>query len=417
MENHSFIHQVTLKDPSTLVPGERLTVSLVLMVRPGDTQVFHTIDKVVPHVDEVVLLTVDLASKRIKELLGRLISMGRPINLVEVNSEKHPELYFKDMVESYSIGAPLSNEVFGGPFTEKLLISDWSKVRNLGWKRCSQEWQVMLDGDDMMINPAYIRSVCDVMDECGSSLGYSTYIRPTRGLAGEMSVSALMGRIARNGGNIHWVGEVRENLEGGNVVSVIEGSMVVVKSATTNSVDLEIEQFKALYAHARKNNWEIAPCNLLYMARLSNLVGMTDLAESAITTYLDTSLYTEERAWACALRGEMFEAQGHYDKASHWYSRAVAEHPGYKSAYRLCRSSFREQKWQACLDAFQVGVENDNFVHMVDDGDEDKRRTFILVAASLAQLGRIEEAKSCGEALRILFPKNEAVLKLCEALL
>jgi len=106
------------------------------MVRPGDTQVFHTIDKVVPHVDEVVLLTVDLASKRIKELLGRLISMGRPINLVEVNSEKHPELYFKDMVESYSIGAPLSNEVFGGPFTEKLLISDWSKVRNLGWKRC-----------------------------------------------------------------------------------------------------------------------------------------------------------------------------------------------------------------------------------------------------------------------------------------
>jgi hypothetical protein len=75
-----------------------------------------------------------------------------------------------------------------------------------------------------------------------------------------------------------------------------------------------------------------------------------------------------------------------------------------------------ERKWQECLDAFQVGVENDNFIHMVDDGVEDKTKSFILVAAALAQLGRVEEARSCGQALRHLFPANPKVIKMCDAL-
>jgi hypothetical protein len=416
METHSYIRQFILKDSSTLLPGKRPTVSLVVLVKPGDTQVSQVFDNVVPHVDEVVLITVDASSEDIKRMLGNLVFQGRSVNHVEVNVARHPELYFKDVPESYSVGTPLDNEIFSGPFSGRSLIADWSKVRNLGWKRCSQEWRVMLDGDDMMISPAYIRSVCDVMNECGILLGYSSYIRPSRGLSGEVAVSSLMGRIARNGGDVHWVGEARENLEGGYRSSVIEGSMVVVKSAATTNTESEIEQFKVLYAHARRNNWEIAPCNLLYMAKLSSLVGMQGFAESAITAYLATSLYTEERAWACALRGEMFESEGHYDMASYWYGKSMAEHPGFKSAYRLCRSSFREQKWQACLDAFQVGIENDEFVHMVDDGDEDKTRAFILAAASLAQLGRMEEAKSCGEILLQLFPKNETVQRMCEAL-
>lgn len=416
MEDYSHIHQVVLKHPADLPRDIRPTVSLAILARPEDLRVDRLLDEVVPHVDEVVFVAVDVSPQRMSEYLSHPSLSGKLHQIVEVNVDKYPELYFKDVPETYRMGTPLGNEVFSGPYSGRYLISDWSKVRNLGWKRCAQEWRVTLDGDDMMINPSYIASVCEAMNEFGSELGYSTHLRPTRGLAGEVTTSVLSGRIAKNGSAVHWVGEAREVLEGGYRASIIEGSLVVVKATSNHSCESDVEQFKRLYAHARRMDWQISPCNLLYMAQLASLVGMEDFSQVAITTHLETSLYTEERAWACALRGEGFESQGDYENASKWYERSLAEHPSFKSAYRLCRSRFMEKKWQGCLDAFQIGVENDNFIHMVDDGAEDKSRAFILVAAALAQLGRIEEARTCGQTLRQLFPSKESVIKMCEVL-
>ena len=416
MESYSHIHQVVLQSPDSFSPSSRPTVSLVILAKPGDALVPRILDEVVPHVDEVVLVAVDLPRVLVDEWLSHKSLTGKPCNLVEVNVSRHPELYYRDEEDAYTINNPLNDEVFKGPYTNRQLITDWSKVRNLGWKRCTQEWRVTIDGSDLIVNPSYIVSVCDVMSQFGSEFGYSAYVRPTLGLTGEVVVSSLTGRIAKNGVDVRWVGEARENLEGGYRASIIEGSLVVVHSASHRSTESNLDQFKTLYADARRKDWQVSPCNLLYMAQLANLVDMPGFAESAIATYLETSLYTEERAWACALQGEIHESAGRYELASTWYERSLAEHPGYKSAYRLCRSRFMEKKWQACLDAFAIGLENDGFIHMVDDGDADKGRVFILVTAALLQLGRVEDAKTCKPTLLQLFPENSHVLKLCEAL-
>lgn len=416
MESYSHIHQVVLQPPENFAPDKRPTVSLVVLAKPGDTLVPKLLDEIAPHVDEIVLVAVDIPQQLAAEWLSAKSLTGKLCYTVDVNPTRHPELYFKDEAASYLANNPLGSEEFKGPFTNRPIIADWSKVRNLGWKRCTQEWRVTIDGDELMTNPSYIVSVCDVMNQFGSEFGYSAHVRPTRGLAGEVVVPAISGRIAKNGVDIHWVGEAKECLEGGYRASIIEGSLIVVRASSHQSIESSIEQFKTLYADARRKDWQISPCNLLYMAQLSSLVDMPGFAEHAIAAYLETSLYTEERAWACALQGELHETTGNFELASSWYERSLAEHPGYKSAYRLCRSRFMERKWQACLDAFAVGLENDGFVHMVDDGDADKNKVFILVAAALLQLGRVEDAKTCRHTLLQLFPGNAHIIKMCEAL-
>jgi hypothetical protein len=197
---------------------------------------------------------------------------------------------------------------------------------------------------------------------------------------------------------------------------MIDSSLVTTTHASSHQSERELDSFKVLYARAKWCNWQILPGDLLQLARFSKHVNLPGFAETAIATYLDESLYTEERAWACALQGERLEAQEKCAEASSWYERSLAEHPGYKSAYRLCRSRFKERNWSACLEAFQVGLENDEFVHVVDDGNEDKNKALVLIVAALKELGQLVEAKDKANILRAIYPNNGHIQQLCESL-
>jgi tetratricopeptide (TPR) repeat protein len=133
---------------------------------------------------------------------------------------------------------------------------------------------------------------------------------------------------------------------------------------------------------------------------------MPDLASATLDRYLDVSLWPEERAWACCLRGEIHEQREEYDKASEWYERALAEHPSSKAAFRLCRSRFHECRWQECVDAFQIGIEDKSVLQLLDNGPVYEDMSRILVAAALDKLGRLREAVvMCSRAVEA-FPGN-----------
>ena len=92
----------------------------------------------------------------------------------------------------------------------------------------------------------------------------------------------------------------------------------------------------------------------------------------------------------------------------------MAEHPGCKSAYRLCRVLFMQEKWSECISAFAKGIENDSFAHMIDDGAETRDRAYILVVGAYKQLGMLEEAKAGCQALREIFPNSTGIQHFCE---
>jgi tetratricopeptide (TPR) repeat protein len=440
MENPLQGHTVTLKR-SEDYSGKKPTVSLILLADLSSERNELVLDSVAPHVDEVVVITASTPkclseASAIAKLLSSCASTGKLGAHVEVNAANHPELYMPDVRDTYNVSNPLCGESFEGPFTGESLITDWGKIRNLGWRLGSQEWKLFLESCDELRDPSYIASVCEVLGGYRSDLGYSLYASRD----GSMSVKSS--RIAKNSSCIEWVGKISPSLEGTTQIAFLDGSLITTKHRRRYQADNELNAFKVLYARARWCNWQMPPGDLLHLARLSKRANMTQgsepqgsatqgsatrgsatrgsatqsFAEAAISTYLDVSLYTEERAWACALQGELLENKGNYEGASAWYERSIAEHPGYKSAYRLCRSRFNQQQWQSCLDAFQVGLGNDEFAHIVDDGNESKEKSLILVVAALQQLGRTEEAKENGKTLRALYPNNSAILKLCEGL-
>ena len=102
-----------------------------------------------------------------------------------------------------------------------------------------------------------------------------------------------------------------------------------------------------------------------------------------------------------------------HPRASEWYEKALAEHPGSKAAFRLCRSRFHEQEWQKAIDAYQVGIENKAVLQIIDNGTGFESMSKIVTAA-LDKLDRRDEALAmCEEALKA-YPQEPALIAMHE---
>ena len=198
-----------------------------------------------------------------------------------------------------------------------------------------------------------------------------------------------------------------EILVGQRKTAHINGNLVVhdMKDSQGRDVRIPGRCFKILYHQARSNDWNVPPRSLIYLA-MEARQAMPELVPPVLDQYLEMSLWPEERAWACCMRGEICERHEDYEEASEWYTRALAEHPSSKAAFRLCRSSFHECKWQECVDAFRIGVENKQVLQLLDNGPVYEDMSKILVAAALDKRGRLSEAVlMCREAASA-FPGN-----------
>lgn len=168
-----------------------------------------------------------------------------------------------------------------------------------------------------------------------------------------------------------------------------------------------------LYREARANDWMVSPRTLVYLAMEARAT-MPDFAIAVIDLYLTMAMWKEEIAWACCMRGEIHESRQEYPLASEWYERALAEHPGSKAAFRLCRSRFHEQKWQEAVEAYRMGIENKDVLQIIDNGTGFENMSKILVASALDKLDRRDEAMvMCEEALKA-FPQNPALITMHE---
>ena len=409
-DNNPFCKNVVLRRPEEFKPGERPQVSLHLLVKNGESCIGRLLDNVGPYVDEIVAVVNDTTDRTIPILREYAAASGPrgniALDIIEVTHESHPGLYIMDVPETYLVGRPLDREIYAGPFTNSPILADWAGIRNLGWRRCTKPWILFMDADDIAQDPESIPGLCASLLANGAELGCSRYVYSVREDGSSQSES-FRERLIRNLPHISWVGAAHEVLVGQQKTAHIDGNLVVCDMKDSQGKDVRIPGrcFKILYHQARANDWNVPPRSLIYLAMESRGM-MPDLASAALDRYLDVSLWPEERAWACCLRGEIHEQREEYDKASEWYERALAEHPSSKAAFRLCRSRFHECRWQECVDAFQIGIENKSVLQLLDNGPVYEGMSKILVAAALDKLGRLREAAAmCRQAVEA-FPGN-----------
>jgi hypothetical protein len=401
---------------------DRPSISLHLLVKNGESCVPRLLANVGQYVDEIVAVVND-TTDRTAEVLESYATHRRAtsgdgfrLEIVEVSSGTHPHLYIMDEPATYEVGEPLTGESCPAPHSGRPLLADWSGLRNLGWRKCTKPWILFLDADDVVDDPESIWGLCEVLEARGADVGATRYIyEPSPD--GSSRSESYRERLVRNRPYISWTGPVHEVLTGSKMTAHVEGNLVVrdMKDSSGSEIRIPGRCWKVLYHHARARGWRVPPRILLYLA-LESRLDMPDFAAELVERYLDVSTWPEERAWACSVVGEILESRRDFAGASTWYERSLAEYPGSKSAYRLCRTRFREGRWRDVVDAYEVGVANQPVLQLLDGGPAYCDMCKILVAAAWEKLHEPRKAlASCEEAMAA-FPGNSNLVLLRDQL-
>jgi glycosyltransferase involved in cell wall biosynthesis len=414
--NGPFYKSALLKRPEAF--EVKPSISLHLLVKNGESCVPRLLTNVGQYVDEIVAVVNDTTDRTVEilEKYAKSRKDGFRLEVVEVSSGSHPQYYIIDEASTYALGRSLTGESCPGPYSGNPLLANWSAVRNLGWHRHTRPWILFLDADDVVVDPESIWGMCEALESRGVEMAASRYIYDASSDGASHSES-YRERLVRNLPHICWTDPVHETLRGSKKTAHVQGNLVVrdCKDSVGKDVRVPGRCWKVLYHHARSRDWRVTPRILLYLA-LESRSELPDFAAELVERYLEASTWPEERAWACSVAGEIVEGKRDFAGASAWYERSLAEYPGSKAAYRLCRSRFREEKWREVVDAYEVGVASQPVLQLLDGGPVYEDMSKILVAAAWEKLGETGKALAICEEALVAFPHNTNILLLRDQL-
>jgi glycosyltransferase involved in cell wall biosynthesis len=408
---------IELERPESI--AERPSIGLHLMVKNGASVVGRLLDCVGPHLTEVVVVLNDCSDDTYEVLAEGCERNGiKRLVATTVTSETHPDLYIRDIPETYAVGQSLVGEVMPGPHTGRPLLANWAAARNIGWCLGDAKWRLFLDADDVVDDPECLPGLCRLLAERDLDAASSRY-HYDHTARGESRASAYRERLCRNIPQIHWVGQVHEILTGYDTrrVAHVDGSLVVRDRRDSAGAGIRVpgRNLKVLYQWARSIGWQIGPRSMLYLAAEARS-SMPRLAQRLLRDYLEVSTWAEERAWARSMLGEMSEAEERYATASSHYEEALDEYPGVGNALRLCRSRFHEGRWADVLAAHDLAMRNKVYPQLLDGSETLEDATKLLVVGALRKLGRVAEAREMCREVAARFPRSAPIAEMMQKL-
>lgn len=397
---------IELRATADVKSSRRPTLSLVLVAATENT--VNVARGLLPNVDEVVVVVASTDSERCRTISHAFDPL--PVKVMTASPATLPHLFTLDAKAALNSGCPFAGEQLPTTFEMSPFCTDRSTLLNMGLSRCSADWRVVLEEDDILPHPEFLLDLCLQLDDNVRDVGYGSHHAGPR--------SRLVARFSRNVEQIKFEGVARESLEGGVRPGIVEGNLVTRSADWSPTIDAakDHEAFKALYAEGRLKRWEIPTSSLVHLARTAP-PEMATFREACLEAYLENSLYPEERGWASCLLGEMRETGGDLDGACKMYESALSEHPSSKAALRLCRAEFSRSRFEECIDAYHRSIENIGTYNLCDDGAMSTPACMILVASSLHKLNRKSEAREMCDAILKLYPENQKIQELCRGIL
>lgn len=404
-------HHTDIKDPPT--------IALHLLAKNAESVIERLLSNVGPYISEVVAAINDTTDDTMKIIESWCKEHNKRCDLTEVTYEKFPGLYIMDVPETYQVGRPLCGETLGGPFTGSPILADWATARNIVWEKCTADWRLFLDADDVMVDPQNLWGLCLALEENHVDMALTRYNWAVDELDRPRGAS-FRERIARNKEEIRWIYPIHEVLWGSMKHAFIKGSCITIDKRDSAGEGIRIpgRNFKILYQFARTHDWEIGSRMMLQLAEAGKM--MPEFVQEAVRIYLERSDWLEERGWAYRLLGEMFESLGKWPEAAYNYELALKEHPGTKAAFSLCRARYNEGKFLEAIAAYEEGLLHQAVLQVVDDGPLYADMSKILVADAHYRIwstmdegdekeARLSKALEVLKAARSTFPKVAAL--------
>jgi tetratricopeptide (TPR) repeat protein len=387
-QSRTVMHELVSSDMDERVP----TLSLHMMVKNAETVIARTLSHVLPYLSQVRIVLND-TTDRTYEVIDTTMKAWPLVSLdvQHVTSVLYPNLYIRDVPETYETGQSLAGESVQGMFSGELLLCDWSAVRNLGWdSHC--DYRLQLDADDLLVKPEELPFALRACEHTGADLAASHYqiFGSTRRVYRE--------RLARNTPIIRWDGKVHETLTGGLRRVLLEDLLITIDKRDNNGTDIRVpaRDFKTLYYLARQARWQVSPRHLAYLIQEArHVMPMAWVSNSLVPCYVAATCGTgsrDEKSWVYGMVGEAYEESGQYDEACKWYQQAVEALPTRGMCWRLSRALYSKGAFEQCLAMYHQGQELPKAGLVMDLAPIPEFAMLVLVAHSLSQVGQHAEA-------------------------
>jgi len=397
-------------DRNTL-PSISLVLALDVSIDPRSYLV-SACKEIVANCDEIILLITGTSapSQSIADDVRTICQQlpNRPSSVVaDLTFPVYPHLYQIDSPETYLQDRPTLDACPVLPTTGKAMISSWSCVYELGQALASSEWSVFLRDDEILQHANYLRSTCQQLMQSGRTTAYAPHHSPSHS-----RYQALLTRCRQG---VSWIGSAHAETSGNP--TIISGSLFI--HGTTNR---SVEMLKILYARARQEEFNLSPTELAQLASVAHqsgpgLLNTLPLSASAADLCIARSEDPETISWASASKGRWYFHHKNFGRASDWYEKSVRLFPNWKSALRLSRSRFMEQKWRSCLEAYNLATDFlRNDVCLLDDGRVCPDWSLTFVASALDHLSMKNDARSVCSKLTQIFPASSAVSDLTKSI-
>jgi len=249
--------------------------------------------------------------------------LGFGFELVLVLPTDRTDLFFPDVASSYERKIPF-------PYTNTLLLGDWSVPRNLGLARCRGKYVLKLDADDVCLLPGEIPKILNRLDtDPTASVARAPY-EVMDPVAGCRDYVTPYTRIWRNDPLIHFREVCHENIDWCRAhIGTISWDGRPLFRDLRDGPRIPGRNYKVLLReYERSTKRPDNPHLLIYLADEACLEDPW-LALDCVLLLGQYDLLPTDRAWARTVAGLAHEKLGHtleaiaeYEKASFWWPRA-----------------------------------------------------------------------------------------------
>lgn len=409
----------------------RPTLTLCMIVRDVAAYIVPCLRSIAAAVDEYVIVDTGSEDDTLNVLRDYFSkSQTSPYSIISDFQEKNLEAFTIDDAITW---AP---EKVPGPYSGKLMLSDFAAARNAGWSIASSDYVMWLDSDDIVLDAEGVRRTVDQMDKDGVQTAFVTYDydhdadnRPTLSFRRE--------RIVKRRPDIQWVGVIHEVIASKGPEAHFDDFKVIHRRRQlAPTPKFHYRNLKLLLREYKKEidaKKEPDPRLLFYLGSEIRFLDQPR-ARTILAQFLDGSGWGEERAMAHILLGEMDESKPDLDNAFLHFAAATTEFPSnpdglfgaarvhyYKAIQKEKDGRERQNDWH------KVILYTEKAFAIADNPPEPSRHSFNpfdrqakplpFLSKAYIEVGRVEDGLAAARKALTFFKNDIAMLQnveICE---
>lgn len=312
-----------MSEPDT---SHQRRVSLVMMARNAESTILRTLQNVQEYVSELVLIDNLCTDKtvQIARDWAALINKTRAFDLEVYPADEvsHPDFFVRDTKDVFT-KAPFCNQV---GYSELPLLIDWAALRNLAVSRANCPYVMMLDADDVFVNPELIPTMVALMEKNNRDVLHTTYQLMRPGVSFpvcELICWRIFERKSLHAKGVRWVGATHEQVVGYQRTGFAPN--LILRDMRDNKGDgarVEARALKILWLESERLGLDKVSARDLYYLGSEAMKVDTETASFYLKLCIEKTWNPDEKSSAYVILSEIAERHEKYDDALEFLKKA-----------------------------------------------------------------------------------------------